>query len=64
LKQSLSTAQTVLYIGDNCGEIVFDKLFIETIMHPNLIYAVRGEPVINDATMTDAMYIGWTSLPM
>lgn len=58
LKQAVSKANQVLYIGDNAGEIVFDKLFIETIMHPNLIYAVRGAPVINDATMDDAKYIG------
>jgi hypothetical protein len=58
LKQSLSKAKTVLYLGDNCGEMVFDKLFIETIMYPNLIYAVRGAPVINDATLEDAKYVG------
>jgi damage-control phosphatase, subfamily I len=58
LKQSLSKAKTVLYLGDNCGEMVFDKLFIETMMHPNLIYAVRGEPVINDVTLDDAKYVG------
>ncbi len=58
LKQALSEAKTVLYLGDNCGEIVFDKLFIETIMHPNLIYAVRGAPVINDVTLDDAKYVG------
>jgi uncharacterized protein with ATP-grasp and redox domains len=57
LKQALSEAKTVLYLGDNCGEIVFDKLFIETIMHPNLIYAVRGVPVINDVTLEDAKYV-------
>jgi len=58
LKQALSEAKTVLYLGDNCGEIVFDKLFIETMMHPNLIYAVRGVPVINDVTLEDAKYVG------
>lgn len=58
LKQALSEAKTVLYLGDNCGEMVFDKLFIETIIHPNLIYAVRGEPVINDVTLEDAWYVG------
>jgi uncharacterized protein with ATP-grasp and redox domains len=58
LKRALSEAKTVLYLGDNCGELVFDKLFIETIMHPNLIYAVRGEPVINDVTLEDACYVG------
>jgi len=58
LKKSLSKAKTVLYLGDNAGEIVFDKLFIENIMHPNLFFAVRGAPVINDVTMDDAMYTG------
>jgi len=58
LKGALSTAKTVLYLGDNSGEIVLDKLFIETIMHPNLTYVVRGAPVINDATIDDARYVG------
>ena len=58
LKQDLLKAKKVLYIGDNAGEIVFDKLFIETIMHPNLYFSVRGAPIINDATMKDAEYIG------
>lgn len=58
LKEALSTAKTVLYLGDNAGEIVLDKLFIETLMHPNLYFAVRGAPVINDATLDDAQYVG------
>jgi len=58
LKTALSKAESVLYIGDNAGEIVFDKLFIELIMHPSLIYAVRGAAVSNDATMEDAEYVG------
>jgi uncharacterized protein with ATP-grasp and redox domains len=58
LKQAISNANTVLYLGDNSGEIVFDKLFIENLMHPNLFYAVRGAPVINDVTMDDAKYVG------
>lgn len=57
LKQAVSKAKTVLYVGDNAGEIVFDKLFVETIMHPNIWYAVRGAPVINDATIEDALYV-------
>lgn len=62
LKEAIEKAETVLYLGDNCGEIVFDKLFIETIGHPNLIYAVRGAPVINDATMDDAEFVGMTNV--
>lgn len=58
LKQDLLNAKTVLYLGDNAGEIVLDKLFIETMKHSNLYYAVRGDPVINDATIEDARYVG------
>lgn len=62
LKERLNSAESVLYLGDNAGEIVFDRLFIETIKHPDLTYAVRGEPVINDVTMDDAEYTGMTSV--
>ena len=51
LKKALESANSVLYLGENAGEIVFDKLFIQTINHPNLTYAVRGAPVINDADL-------------
>jgi len=62
LKNALSVAESVLYLGDNAGEIVFDRLFIRTINHKNLTYAVRGGPVINDATMEDAEYTGMTKI--
>jgi len=58
LRRRLAEARTVLYLGDNAGEIVFDKLFIETFRHPNIWYAVRGAPVINDATRRDAAQVG------
>ena len=58
LRDRIISAKSILYLGDNAGEIVFDKLFIETIKHPNLIYVVRGSPIINDATMEDAEYVG------
>jgi len=54
----VNEADSVLYLGDNAGEIVFDKLFIQTMNHKRIIYAVRGMPVINDATMEDAEYVG------
>ncbi len=58
LRKALRNANSVLYLGDNAGEIVFDRLFIRTIDHPDLTYVVRGAPVINDATMEDAEYTG------
>ena len=51
-------AESVLYLGDNAGEIVFDKLFIQHLNHPNLTYVVRGNPIINDVTFEDAEQVG------
>jgi uncharacterized protein with ATP-grasp and redox domains len=51
--EKLAEAEAILYLGDNAGETVFDKVLIETIDKP-VIYAVRGVPVINDATLEDA----------
>jgi uncharacterized protein with ATP-grasp and redox domains len=58
LKSKLKTAKTVLYMGDNAGEIVMDKLFLEHINHPNVYYSVRNAPVINDVTFEDAKQTG------
>ena len=58
LQERLNCARKVLYLGDNAGEIVFDKLFIKTINHSNLIYSVRGAPVINDITLEDTRVTG------
>ncbi|MBP6978200.1 MAG: ARMT1-like domain-containing protein [Bacteroidales bacterium] len=62
MKSELKKASTVLYLGDNAGEIVLDKLFIETIQHPNLYFAVRGENIINDVTLEDAVKVGMTEV--
>jgi uncharacterized protein with ATP-grasp and redox domains len=58
LFSELRKARTVLYLGDNAGEIVTDKLFISIIRHPNLYFAVRGAPVMNDVTMEDVYLVG------
>ena len=58
LKKDLETATSLLYIGDNCGEIVLDKLLIETINITNTYFAVRSGPVINDITIDDALMVG------
>ncbi|HTN68459.1 MAG TPA: ARMT1-like domain-containing protein [Dysgonamonadaceae bacterium] len=54
----IKSASRILYLGDNAGEIVFDKLFIEMIMHPRLTFVVRGSHVLNDATLEDAQQVG------
>ena len=53
----LAETDEILYLGDNAGEIVFDKLLIETMNKPT-VYVVRGEPIINDVTMEDAYAVG------
>ncbi len=55
--QSVSKAKTILYLADNAGESVFDKLLIETINKP-VIYVTREVPVINDVTIDDALASG------
>jgi len=58
---SLNNSRSLLYLGDNAGEIVFDYLFIEEINRVKEVetyFAVRGKPVINDVTMDDALAIG------
>ncbi len=61
-KENLERAQSVLLIGDNAGEIVLDKLLVAEIRarYPDkkMTYAVREEPIINDATMADARSVG------
>ena len=58
LKAEIEKANTILYLGDNCGEIVLDKLFLETINHPNVFFAVRNKPVLNDVTEKEALEVG------
>ncbi|MDD5456272.1 MAG: ARMT1-like domain-containing protein [Candidatus Margulisbacteria bacterium] len=60
--KDFAKAENILYIGDNCGEIVFDKLFIEEIIRQyplkKVTFTVRAKPVINDATYEDAEAVG------
>jgi uncharacterized protein with ATP-grasp and redox domains len=51
-------AEHILYLCDNAGEIVFDKLLIEALPKGKITVAVRGAAVINDATMDDAITAG------
>mgnify|MGYP001123940874 CR=1 FL=1 len=65
-KHDLEQANSLLYIGDNAGEIVFDKALIATIQrqypHLAITFAVRGYPILNDALMEDAEAVGLDSL--
>ena len=63
--EKLVQSKSILFLGDNAGEIVWDKILIEELLdHFNLdiIYAVRGFPILNDATMEDAEFVGMAQL--
>lgn len=57
-QKKLSKANSILIIGDNTGETIFDKVLIENIPEIEVTYALRSEPIINDATMEDAIASG------
>jgi len=60
--RAIAAAERILYLADNAGEIVFDRLLIERLPTEKVTVAVRGLPVINDATLIDAEYAGITEL--
>lgn len=66
LKKDLETSKTLLYLTDNCGEIVFDKLLLKQIHnqypHLEITVMVRGKDVLNDSTMVDAKEVGLDQL--
>ena len=59
-RESIEKAQTILYLADNAGEIFFDKLLIKKFaeMGKKIVYAVKNNPIINDATIEDAKFAG------
>lgn len=59
---AIAGAQSILYLTDNAGEIVFDRLLVEQLPRDCVVVAVRGAPVINDATMVDAEAAGLTEM--
>ncbi len=58
LFREAEAAHCILYLADNAGEIVFDRLLIEALPAEKITVAVRGMPVINDATLDDAEIAG------
>lgn len=60
-KRKLAEADSILLIADNCGEIVFDRVLLETISGSSgarMVAAVRDAPIINDVTMREAIEVG------
>ena len=61
-KSKLKTAKSLCLLHDNCGEIVMDKILLRVIKreYPDIepVSVVRGSPIINDVTLTDAEEVG------
>ena len=60
--KTLSRSKHILYLADNAGETVFDSILIEEILRRDkdkeIVYAVKEEPIINDALIEDAFLCG------
>jgi len=61
-RRAVADARRILYLADNAGEIVFDRLLIEQLPPGRATLAVRGAPTINDATRDDAEAAGLPAL--
>ena len=60
-RESIDNSECILYLGDNAGEIVFDRVLIEELRRMKALeitFVVRERPIINDATRHDALSIG------
>ncbi|EGW40799.1 ARMT1-like domain-containing protein [Desulfosporosinus sp. OT] len=62
--QRLKEAREILILGDNSGEIAFDRLLAEQLSESGIkiTYAVKDQPILNDATMEDAAHVGMTGM--
>jgi damage-control phosphatase, subfamily I len=63
LREKLSVPRKILYVGDNAGEIVFDRVLVEELVSGHEVtFVVRGGHVINDAILDDACMVGMTEV--
>lgn len=56
--EAIRRARSILYLADNAGEIVFDRDLLAQLPLGKFVVAVRGSPVLNDATVADAAQAG------
>lgn len=61
-RAAVAGARRILYLTDNAGEIVFDRLLIEQLPRERVVVGVRGAPALNDATRADAAAAGLCDL--
>ena len=58
LLRELRRAEKIVILGDNAGEIYFDRLFLQELKKDNITYVVKGSPILNDALHEDAIEAG------
>jgi len=61
-RRAAGQAARILYLADNAGEIAFDRLLIEQLGPSRITVAVRGGPILNDATFEDAAAVGLSGI--
>jgi len=60
-REKIASSRMILYFGDNCGEIVFDRVLMEVIgknSKADIIFVVRSDPALNDVTLKEAYSVG------
>ena len=57
-RRALQNSEKILYLGDNAGEIVFDRILLAELKGKKITFVVKGGPIINDATIEDAKFAG------
>lgn len=62
LREAVEKSNNIMYIADNAGEIIFDKFLLENLPLNKVTYVVKGGPIVNDATMQDAVSTGIVNL--
>lgn len=66
-RKKILTANTLVFLSDNTGEIVFDKLLLEVILQltniQQITFVIKGMPFLNDAMLEDAQEIGLDKIP-
>ncbi len=62
LKEAVGSSTRILYLGDNAGEIVLDRLLVEQLPRERVTFVVRGAPILNDALREDAEAAGLPGL--
>ncbi|HID79423.1 MAG TPA: DUF89 family protein [Aquificales bacterium] len=63
-KKDLKNSQRILILGDNAGEIVFDKVLVKVLkeLGKEVVFVVKGKPILNDATLKEAKEVSMTQL--